>query len=945
MPATKSSVGFSRGEVCPSLYARPDIDAYAMGLRTCRNWYVRRDGTLSNRAGTQIVCEVNNSAVRAKLIPFIFNSDQTYILEFGNLYMRVVKAGAQVRLATVNITAITQASPGHVTSAAHGLVDGDEVYITGVVGMTQVNGRNFKVDVTSATEFDLYKMDGTTAFNTSTFTAYASGGTVAEVFQRTTPYVTADIQALDARSQIADVIRIFHKNYAPIELSRSSDTSWTPTTTSYVPEQVAPHGGTGVVGAAGSYVLGYRATAINDITKEESLAGRGATQAITNITQANPAVVTYAGADNFANGDEIFITAVTGMTQVNDLKFTVANLNAGANTFELLGINSLAYTAYSAGGTVALTYIRINAAAFSDPNAHAIAIPVVSGATNYNFYKKYIGNGGGGEGGGTFGLIGTLTATTGATSVVFYDSGRRPDESFNHPDERNPFSATGDYPMCGCLYQLRQVAGGGDNNPNTAYASRTARFNNFTKSNPTQADDAIDIPIVGRTVNRIRWMADVGTLILFTTGGETVILGDAGGNLTPEDINPRQQGENGSGDLPPLIVNQTAIYLGARGNKVRDLLYSFEADRYQGEDLTTLSSHLFKGFTVTDWAYQQNPESIIWVVRSDGVLLGLTYHREQSVFAWHRHDTDGLVENVCVVPEGEIDALYLVVKRTINGETKRYIERMASRDETDQADLIFVDAAITYDGRNTDTTNTVTVNAAGTTATFAVTKGAGVVGDEIHVRDADGALARLTIDSSGGALVWNVTADRTITAAMQVATADWGYAKSSFSGLWHLEGESVSAQGDSFVLANPNNESYTLKTVTNGTVSFDHAQVVVHVGLPFVSDLETLDIDSQPTLTGKKKIVKRVHAWVQDTRGLWMGPQPPTDDDDNPTEFLTEAKPRDPGDSYDSPPSLHTDTIEQEILGEWTSNGRVFIRQLDPVPATISAIAPDVVMG
>src|SRR5690606_34482023 len=103
---------------------------------------------------------------------------------------------------------------------------------------------------------------------------------------------------------------------------------------------------------------------------------------------------------------------------------------------------------------------------------------------------------------------------------------------------------------------------------------------------------------------------------------------------------------------------------------------------------------------IVDWAYQEEPNSVVWMVRSDGTLLGLTYLREHDVVAWHRHDTDGLVESVAVIPEGNEDALYMIVKRTIDGATVRYLERMNSRYFEEIEDLVHLDCAITYDGRS-----------------------------------------------------------------------------------------------------------------------------------------------------------------------------------------------------------------------------------------------------
>jgi len=174
-----------------------------------------------------------------------------------------------------------------------------------------------------------------------------------------------------------------------------------------------------------------------------------------------------------------------------------------------------------------------------------------------------------------------------------------------------------------------------------------------------------------------------------------------------------------------------------------------------------------------------------------------------------------------------------------------------------------------------------------------------------------------------------------------VAIEDWSLAVSSVSGLWHLEGKDVSIFGDGFVVASPNNAAYDIVTVTNGSVSLGKHYGVVHVGLPFTSDLETLNIDTSQgeTLADKNKLITEVTMFVQDTRGIWAGSRPPSDDDVDPLENLREVKVRN-SEGYDDPVALRTGIMEVQINGGWNDNGRTFIRNVDPVPASILTIVP-----
>ena len=183
------------------------------------------------------------------------------------------------------------------------------------------------------------------------------------------------------------------------------------------------------------------------------------------------------------------------------------------------------------------------------------------------------------------------------------------------------------------------------------------------------------------------------------------------------------------------------------------------------------------------------------------------------------------------------------------------------------------------------------------------------------------------------------TALRTVLLA---GTATWSLAVDTVSGLWHLEGKQVSVLGDGFVVANPNNSSYTALTVTDAAVTLDRPHAVVTVGLPITADMETLSVDtaSAETLVGKKMIVGKVHVKLEKTRGLFVGSEPPPDEDTDFLGGLVELKVRQ-YENYSSPIDLKTGDAEVVINGQWNDNGRVFIRQTDPLPATVLAIYPD----
>ena len=169
--------------------------------------------------------------------------------------------------------------------------------------------------------------------------------------------------------------------------------------------------------------------------------------------------------------------------------------------------------------------------------------------------------------------------------------------------------------------------------------------------------------------------------------------------LVPGTLDLKWQGEHGASDVRPLKINNFGLFVTELGNEVRSLGYSFAENAFVGQDITTMSHHLLNFNTIVDWTYQRDPYSCVWSVRDDGLLLGCTFFPEQQVNAWHWHDTLGDVESACCITENNQNVVYLIVKRTIGGTDKRYVERMAPRNFNDPVDAFFVDCGLTYDGR------------------------------------------------------------------------------------------------------------------------------------------------------------------------------------------------------------------------------------------------------
>lgn len=479
--------------------------------------------------------------------------------------------------------------------------------------------------------------------------------------------------------------------------------------------------------------------------------------------------------------------------------------------------------------------------------------------------------------------------------------------------------------------------------PQTLWFSKAGSYVDFGRSSPIVDDDSIAATLNARQQNAVKELAPLDKLLLFTTGGEWKTATGQDDVLSPTTIAFKPQSYNGASQIPALIIGNTALYVQNRGYVVRDIQYQFDVDGYTGGDLTVFSSHLTEGKPIAEWDYQQVPFSIVWVVREDGVLLALTYMREQEVVGWTPMEIDGVVESVCCVPEGGEDAVYISVKRTVDGQTKRYVERLASRLISDIREAKFLDSFLTYDGRNTgSTTMTATgaswnvgdqVTITASVASFA----SGDVGDVIVMGYAAGANARLRIVAFTDTTHVTAEIDTPITAAYQAtAITDWGFARDVLSGYGHLKAREVGVLCDGFV-QDP-------RTVaTDGTVTLDEPGVLVHVGIPYVADFETLEINlpggESPRINFKN--IPQVGLIVQDTRSVRAGP-----DFDSLDEY--ESRGNDEtlaAESMVGPPPLLQDAIQVHVPHSWQARGRICVRQQDPLPMGILGVLFDVEWG
>ncbi|MBB5143241.1 hypothetical protein [Desulfovibrio intestinalis] len=314
-------------------------------------------------------------------------------------------------------------------------------------------------------------------------------------------------------------------------------------------------------------------------------------------------------------------------------------------------------------------------------NSAAISWPAVAGAVEYNIYR---------EEAGYFGFIGV------SAGLNFSDQNYQADTADTPKEDWNPF-ADGNYPGVVTFHQQRMVLAATPKNPQAFYMSRVGDFENFRKSRPLQNDDPVEYLIASGSIDAVTWAASFGDLLIGTSGSEYKATGGDGTAITPGNISITAQSYWGSAGLAPIIIGNSILHVQRHGSRVRDLFYSLEKDGYAGNDLSIMAPHLFEGHTILQWAYQQTPGSTIWCLRDDGLLLAFTYMKEHDIWGWSRQVTDGRVLSIAAVSGENGDVLMLVVERHINGQSRIFLERLASQwqDHEPIEEAFFVDCGLT----------------------------------------------------------------------------------------------------------------------------------------------------------------------------------------------------------------------------------------------------------
>ena len=637
---------FQSGELSPRLEGRIDLQKYQSGAQTLENMVVYPQGGATRRPGTYYA-GTSKDGGKVRLINFEYSDEQAYVMEFGENYIRFFKDGGILTEATTDITAITKANPAVVTASAHGLSDGDRVYISGIVGMTELNNREFTVANKTTNTFELSGEDS------SSHTTYTSGGKVGNIVEVTTTYSATDIFELN-HVQSADTVYLAHKDHEPAKLTRTTATSFTLTDIDFIDGPWLDENTTDTTMYASAATGSVTITASSSIFKSSDVGRMIRLREILEINHDEWAASTsYSQNDTVRYNDHVFKKSNNG-----------TDTSGNTPPVHLTGTETY--------GDIDWEYVH-------DTHGHVKITAYTSG-----------------------------TSVTADVHEDQYGNSTLPDSSVGSANANTRWSLgafNGDqgFPRAVAFYEERLYFAGTEGRPQTIFGSKTADFENMTPG--TNDDDAINVTIASDQVNVIKHMIQGRFLQLLTTSAEFTMSGGTGTQpVTPTNVNVLRETTFGSSDVRPIRAGSSTILIQKGQEKVKEITFNLDVDGLTGRDLTVLAEHLGRG-GLTDMIWQQEPELILWFVHSDGRLIGLSYDPANNTVGWHKHTLGGTatVESITAIPSGAEDQVYLSVKRTIDGSTVRHICYMKTIDFDTIEDAFFVDSGLTYDGSATTT--------------------------------------------------------------------------------------------------------------------------------------------------------------------------------------------------------------------------------------------------
>lgn len=582
----RGKLSFNAGEISPYVSSRIDVEKYKNAVEEMLNFYPIDTGPARKRNGSQFVKEVKDSTKTVRLIPFEFSADDTFVLEFGDYYIRFYTEGARIEIGN-------------------------------------------------------------------------------DPLELETPWAYTELDNLQY-TQFGSKMYIVHPSHRPRVLTRKSAIDW----------ELSPF-------------YGYP-----EPTEELGFTPTGVALTLSATTGAG--VTITADAAVFLDGDKgrqikwtngnpgrISITAIASSTSATGTvvsDFDTTSITAGFWKMDLSPIADITPNGRKTGSIITIE---------ADIQDSTTAQPTFRAADVGKYILVH---------NGVVQIVEYTNSSTVKCEVLKALNSK--DETGIWTMEEETWNGTRGWPRSVGFFEQRLIFGGTDAEPQSLWLSEVGIYDSFGPG--AEDGDAIDIDLVSTKVSRIEWISVGKELVVGTSSHETTIVGGQAG-LTPSAISQRARTYYGSLTQQVVNVASEILFIPKAKTQIRTFVYNFDIDGYKAEDITDLASHLFEGDgkTIKEIGYALQPDTIVYAIRDDGVMVSGVFNREQKVIGWSTFETDGEYENIAVISQDGIDQVWVVVKRTINGNTKRYIELFNNGRGDSNLDG-FSDSYLTYEGSAAD---------------------------------------------------------------------------------------------------------------------------------------------------------------------------------------------------------------------------------------------------
>ena len=922
MPNISPQYAFVAGEVSPEFFGRTDLVKYSLGVGLAKNWFVGYRGGMYTRVGSRFVGELMDDDKDIKLFRFEATGND-YVLVFGDNYMRVVRNGGYILESGQAITGATQADPGVLTITGHSFTTGDWAFLDGIGGMTELNKRLVEIGTTTVNTVELLLPDGTN-LDTSAFTAYTSGGTASKVFTLTTPYAAEDLSSLRVEQELEDTVTVFkltHVDYAPRKLTYTNDTTWSIAEISFGNTVPSPTNLALNPSSAGTAGVAFAVTAL--------VGGIESQPSAYEITELTVDYTLTAGSM------EVTWDAVTDATEYYVYRSLMLPTGSDISLAQEVGYIGRALSSRFVDNNIIPDFTKtppLHLNPFADSTI--TFIEVTAGGTGYAKSDTVTVSGGGGSG-----FVGYPVVDASGTilSVVIINGGEgysSPVVTFNTSGGSGATAtatvgaASGNNPAVYKKFQQRGVYAGTNNFPMTIWGSKPGKRENFDISVTINAGDSYEFELDESSIQPIEHLVALRSgLLVFTSKTVTQLRAEQGKSISPVDALAEPQVYKGISAAEPVNVDLDVIFAQRFSNAVNAMVYTEYTNAFQLQNLSLLSDHLIgPEQQILRMEYAEEPDKIIYCLREDGVMLSLTYDRNEEVFGWAQLCTKGLYKDMVALQENSVWKVYTVVERFINGAWRKFIELQDSRTVDLVEDYAGSDSFLDLEHIEPAAQLTIpsTTGTGVTVEASASVFASGNVGDIIY---AGGGKLEVTAFTSGTEItcdilreITDVVCETSPALPKRQPAGDWSIATPvvELSGLWHLEGESLSVLADGDV--------YLEETVTNGKITIDTPATKIIAGLPYECDLQTLPvISTQGIVEISRKKIEAAGMRLHQTRGLSIGP-----DFDSLVE-MKDLTDEDWGEIL----KLRNETVYEELEDNWDVDGVFVLRQSYPLPAAV----------